>query len=231
MKKTMVLSTALLTAMTLASTTLGAVSAATTIAPANSTADASFKAGGTTTPTKPVDPSDPDKPVDPSKPTDPTDDKNTGTGNVGPLTIDYVSNVHFGEQEIKDSAYFSTNTNPYVQISDKRGSGEGWDLSAKISDFKSDKDVVLKGAKLTLKNGQVKTATTNTATAPTAPTSIDLGAADTTVMSAAKTAGQGTWVDVFGGKEDIALSVPSGNITAGIVYTADLTWTLSATPK
>lgn len=231
MKKTTLVSSALLTVMTLASASMGAVHAA-TVTPATSTADVTFEANDDKT--TPVDPTDPSKPVDPSKPTDPADTPNPGTGNMGPLSIDYVSNLKFGTQKIKDSAYFSTNTNPYIQITDKRGTGAGWVASAAISDFTGTKDskpVTLAGAELTLNNGLVKTATTNAAVAPTTDKKITLGKTNTAIMTAAKDAGQGTWLNVFGGKEDVALSVPAGNITSGVTYNATITWTLGDTPQ
>ncbi|MEG0545465.1 MAG: WxL domain-containing protein, partial [Carnobacterium sp.] len=57
-----------------------------------------FTAGeGVVTP--PVDPTNPDNPNVPS-PIDETDPENAGTGQTGPLSIDYVSNIKFGEHKI-----------------------------------------------------------------------------------------------------------------------------------
>lgn len=234
MKKSMVLSTALLTAVTLASTTLGAVSAADVApAPAKSFISASFEAN-TTDPTTPVDPTDPSKPVDPTTPIDPVDpgedgNGNTGTGNTGALTVDYVSNLVFGTQKIKDAAYHPTNTNPHVQVTDKRGTGEGWNLTAKLNEFKGGSDVAA-GAALTFKSGEVKSASTTTAPISPATVVLNAGADSSSMMSAAKDAGKGTWVDLFK-DENISFTVPAGNVKSGVEYKATVDWTLTATPK
>ena len=87
-------------------------------------------------PTKPVDPTDPEKPVDPVDPTDP-DGPNPGT--AGPLSIDFASSFQFGNQlitsetkdyyaQLQEFAAGAAGPN-YVQVTDKRGTQEGWSLS------------------------------------------------------------------------------------------------------
>ena len=82
-------------------------------------------------PVTPIDPVNPDKPVD--------------EGSTGPLTLDYASSLNFGENIIstKDEIYFASaqvlkdknnveKTGPlFAQITDNRGTLEGWTLSAK----------------------------------------------------------------------------------------------------
>lgn len=64
-----------------------------------STAKITFE-GTNTDPVTPVNPNDPDTPVDPNNPIDPDDPDNHGTGDNGPLSIDYVSNITFGTKDI-----------------------------------------------------------------------------------------------------------------------------------
>ncbi|PFJ18059.1 cell surface protein, partial [Bacillus cereus] len=117
--------------------------------------------------TNPIDPTNPDNPTPPN-PIDPEDPDNGGTGNSGELTIDYVSNIQFGTQKIVsgNTTYNAKNKDPFVQVSDKRGTGEGWSLKASASEFKSDDGKVLKGAVLSFKNGQVKSQSGNVSTPP-----------------------------------------------------------------
>ncbi len=63
----------------------------------NSKGSITFVAG--TGPVTPVDPTNPIEPLEPSGPTDPTDPP---TGNAGSLTLDYVSSVDFGVNEISN---------------------------------------------------------------------------------------------------------------------------------
>ena len=220
-------------AMTLASVSIGGVQAAEVAQKSNTaTADVTFKANDSET--KPVDPTDPSKPLDPNKPTDPADPSNPGTGNAGPLSIDYVSNIHFGTQKIQDTPYSVTNENAHIQVTDKRGTGAGWQASAAISDFKGTKDgkdVTLNGAQLALNNGGITTTPNNAATAPTTEKAITLGAKNTPVMTAAAGTGQGTWIDLFAKPSDITLTVPAGNIVSDVQYNATITWTLGDTPQ
>ncbi|EGO8275232.1 WxL domain-containing protein, partial [Enterococcus faecalis] len=94
--------------------------------------------------------------VDPTGDTD----ENPSTGGEGALSIPYASSISFGEQEIQqgDTTYFAQNEKPFVQVNDTRGGAEGWSLYASISEFKgATNQNVLKGAQLTLANGQVTT--------------------------------------------------------------------------
>lgn len=59
--------------------------------------------GNPTTPNKIRDPYDPDS----YYPGDPNDPGNDGTGSIGPLTLDYVSNLRFGSHQIKNGGLTS----------------------------------------------------------------------------------------------------------------------------
>lgn len=186
--------------------------------------------------TTPIDPTDPDNP-NPPNPVDPTDPENPGTGNSGPLSIDYVSNIEFGTQTISSNTmtYYAQNENPFVQVTDNRGTGAGWTLTAKASEFKStDGNKVLKGAELSFKNGQAKTQSANISEAPDTK-DVTFNNADAQIMmNAKKDTGRGTWVDVFSGtaekNENVTLKVLPGTADADVDYTATINWELTDAP-
>ncbi|MBO0473619.1 WxL domain-containing protein [Enterococcus ureasiticus] len=190
--------------------------------------------------TPPLDPTDPTNP-NPTSPIDPADPNNNGTGNVGPLSIDYVSNFAFGEHKISgsDMTFYAKNTDPYVQVTDTRGTGAGWTVQASISEFASaSKTSTLKGAQLTLKNPEVKSASqATTSEAPTGTTTLAFNASKQTVAISVKGAGKGTWLTTFpaeGGKTEntnVVLSVPAGSPEANTTYTATINWELLDAPK
>lgn len=183
----------------------------------NTTGDVKFKED--TDPVNPVDPVDPDNPLDPVNPVNPTN---------GPLSLDYASSFHFGEQKIsaKDETYYAafdkvkgsedgqTVDKPnWVQVTDKRGTNAGWKLQVQqglqLTTGKAANEKELKGAIISLSNPIVKTTSDNKAAAPTVSSTIKLvpgtksedgvvPGAAQDVMSAQKDQGMGTWVDVFG---------------------------------
>ncbi|MDW5525552.1 WxL domain-containing protein [Carnobacterium maltaromaticum] len=194
-----------------------------------------FTAGeGVVTP--PVDPTNPDNPNVPN-PVDPTDPTNPGTGQTGPLSIDYVSNIKFGEHKItgKDIAYKAKNANPFIQVTDLRGAGEGWHLSAKMSEFKS-RNKVLRGATLAFKDGVVKAGSkSNISLAPTKSDVLFDNDEGKPFMSAKDKGGRGTWLTVWSGadqaNEAIQLNVVAGTPEANTEYTSSITWELADAPK
>ena len=194
-----------------------------------------FTAGeGVVTP--PVDPTNPDNPNVPN-PVDPTDPTNPGTGQTGPLSIDYVSNIKFGEHKItgKDIAYKAKNANPFIQVTDLRGAGEGWHLSAKMSEFKSG-NKVLRGATLAFKDGVVKAgSSSNISVAPTKSDVLFDNTDSKPFMNAMDKGGRGTWVTVWSGadqaNEAVQLNVVAGTPEADTEYTSSITWELADAPK
>lgn len=190
--------------------------------------------GGNTDPTDPVDPTDPDNP---NPPIDPVDPSNPGTGNPGPLSIDFISNIQFGSQDIstKTETYHALNEHPYVQVTDKTGQGKGWDLVATASEFKdSSGSKTLKGAELTFLNGQTNTNAANVSAAPTAQQRVSFtNQSAQPIMTAQAGEGKGTWVDVWSGKAN-----DNGNVTLKVLpgsadeatYTATIDWTLTIAP-
>ncbi|EFS3771410.1 WxL domain-containing protein [Listeria monocytogenes] len=196
--------------------------------------------------TDPLDPTDPDidKPI---VPTDP----DTPEGTSGPLSIDHVSNFHFGEQLISPKAqiYYAALEEVkqqdetlkavpnYVQVTDKRGSNEGWLLTVKQEkQLATDDGTELKGAVIKLSNTQIKTTSDNKAKVPTVTTDIELIPAGNAldVISAKQEEGMGLWIGSFGnestGANSVSLSVPGESAKQASKYTSELTWTLSSAP-
>ncbi len=193
-----------------------------------------------------VDPDDKDKPL---KPTDP--EVNPGTN--GPLSIDYISNFHFGEQIISGNGatYFAKLSEMekedgtlkdypnFIQITDDRANGKGWHLSVKQNgQFKTDSGQEIDGAQLSFLNPKLESKIASTE--PTAYEVIDLdptGNSTAAVINAEAKEGMGTWMNFFGkdadeGLESIKLEVP-GNIILSTTeeYKTTLSWELSDAPK
>lgn len=242
LKSTVLLST-ILTSFGVSYTSVAAATAST----ANSTGTIRFIVGDD--PNTPLNPTDPDNP----NTTDPDDPNNNGTGNVGPLTIDYVSNINFGNAKVKDNVMSlkALNKTPYVQIKDSREKASGWTLVAAITKpfTHTDNKSVLKGAVMNWNNGEVKAPSWNNSGKPEGNDFSLAGDGASSVVMSAKASGNqgsGTWLDVFEDKEatgvqgqpeeklgansKVTLKVPSPEIKNGM-YNAELTWTLTDTPR
>ncbi|WP_375178507.1 WxL domain-containing protein [Enterococcus rotai] len=185
----------------------------------------------------PLDPLDPNNPT-PPMPIDPLDPMNKGTGNVGALTIDYVPSIKFGKQQLAngDKHYFAQNQDPFVQVTDLRGAGTGWNLTAQVSKFmNSDGTKELKGAVLSFKEGAIKTRSGNVSSAPEGYDLVFDSQDTYTLMQAGEGSGKGTWLDVFSGEaknnENIQLLVLEGSAETNVRYTAIINWALSDVPK
>ncbi|EDO1366726.1 WxL domain-containing protein [Listeria monocytogenes] len=222
----------------ISSVTLFAPSAFAITSEGDSKATVKFKAGAGVV--NPVDPENPTKPIDPLDPSNPTD---PGTGNTGSLTLDYVSSVNFGEQEVSstEQSYSSTSRKPFIQISDRRGTGAGWKVTATATAFQNeDGTASLSGATLSFKNGETASAST-TATTPTAAQTVELptdGTSIVSVVSAKASEGMGTWINRWFGatpndtaslNDNVKLTIPAGSATLGD-HEATITWTLSDAP-
>lgn len=197
-----------------------------------------------TDPTNPVDPTDPEKPVTPVDPTDPEKPVNPGTD--GPLSIDYASSFLFGTQKISsnDKTYFAQpqafkdgSTGPnYVQVTDKRGTLEGWALSVKQeAQFTTEENQTLEGATISFTNASL-TSSMADEFKPTAQTKATLQPGqETPLVSAAKNQGIGTWIYRLGenadqAKESVQLFVPGKAVKLAKEYKTTLTWTLKSAP-
>lgn len=174
----------------------------------------------------------------PAGPKDPMDPNNPGTGQIGPLSIDYVSNLKFGEHKIArgNMSYKALNKDPYIQVTDLRGVGEGWSLSAKMSNFVNEKNQVLKGATLTMTNGKVKAASPdNVSLIPQKSNVVFDNEQSQLVMQAAERSGRGTWLLSWKGTDQgngaIQLNVIAGTPKENTEYNASITWELEDAPK
>ncbi|WP_122866107.1 WxL domain-containing protein [Listeria valentina] len=185
---------------------------------ADSQAFVSLTAGDTTTPVDPIDPSEP----------------GGGTGNTGSLTIDNVTPFEFGTHQISSTSetYTTTSKNPNVQVTDRRGEGQGWTLQVALSEFKDQTDAskVLKGATLTIPKGELKTTAGNVSDTPNnfASTLAADGSGSAIIMQAEEKTGMGTWEDLFNNQE-IKLTVPAGNYSGD--YSSTLNWSLVDAPN
>lgn len=188
-----------------------------------------------------LDPDDPTQPYDPDSgiPGDPDD---LPTNNSGPLTLDYVSSVDFDEHSIESGAetYQSTTLRPFIQVSDRRGTGEGWNVSATMSEFQNEElENTLPGAILTFANGNLITVPNNTSTPPEVNLDIVLraGGDATPVVNAGVDSGLGSWITRWFPSENsdenlndtVTLEIPPGAATLGD-NTATISWTLTAGP-
>ncbi|MDE3281279.1 WxL domain-containing protein [Lacticaseibacillus casei] len=215
-----------------------------------SNGEVTFKADNSSTgPKDPLDPTDPNpiKPIDPSNP-----GGNPTPGTSGPLSLDFASSFTFGEAAISsdDAKYYAkpqvftqqdgtTVDRPnYVQVSDKRGTFEGWTLKVKQDKqfaVKDDATRELIGAQLKFKNASLVSAT-DSKYAPTGLASFELipGTAQIAPVEAVKDQGMGTWIYRFGDDKQmgrsVELSVPGKTPKMAKAYVTALTWTLESTP-
>lgn len=207
-----------------------------------------YQSGGETE-IKPLDPllPDPTKPVVPVDPTDPTGPP-VGTG--GSLSVDFTSGFQFGSQSIstKNEIYYAipqeyTTFNGtkkkgpnYVQVTDIRGTGVGWQLSVKQNgQFQTAELQDLKGAKLFFKNGEM-ISNISSDYRPIAKESFELSLdAEVDVVTANNEKGVGTWLYRFGsdvstGEKSIRLKVPGNSVKYAKKYQTSLTWSLKDVP-
>lgn len=163
----------------------------------------------------------------------------------GPLSLDYVSNLQFGSHKISNKVeeYKSETLRPYIQVSDLRGTGAGWNVEAEISPFTDESgSESLQGFSIKLNNGNASTSleADESIKAPTVNDEIILEVNKTAnvvtadpknVGESVNTAqGLGTWVARWLATDDenenVTLKVPAGSASAG-KHTATITWTLN----
>lgn len=201
---------------------------AATVSTVTSEATVTFTPG--TEPSSPVDPDDPSKPLDPL---------GQGTGEAGPLSIYYVPSITFGSQPISGSQqiYNASELKPFVQVTDARGTGAGWNVIAKATPFNDGTADSLKGSTISLKGGYDLSANTSaTKPIPSNPVVLTTDNTEATVLVAAENSGLGTWIDrwyptetTVTSNDNVTLTVPSGTATAK-THTSTITWTLADAP-
>lgn len=174
-----------------------------------------------------------------------------GTNRTGPLSLDNVPVIEFGDDnEIsateKNYSAVSKDFSPFVQVTDNRGTGTGWDLAASLSGFSSvgqeadgETKKTLPGAEIILSDGEIVT-NGSQSIRPTSGNSNDniitLTEDSTAIMSAGENGGMGSWAMVWsdtdvssGVNPNIQLKVPGG-IAMEDTYTATITWSLTTGP-
>lgn len=181
-----------------------------------------------------------------------------------PLTLDFASSFDFGNHDIsnEDQFYFAKaqdtgNTGAvipnYVQITDNRGTKQGWSLSVKqdspftAENVDEEKGKILEGAEIILNDATIVSfddpsdeedsqysATTQDITL--------LPGISTVVMNADKGKGAGLYITRWGSKENIIedgdsmvsdsvkLKVPGETFKKATSYHSTLTWVLSNRP-
>lgn len=198
---------------------------------------------------QPVNPVDPKEPV---KPGPDTDGKNPHPPSTkGPLSVNYISNLQFGNQEANgNDAVFQVKPDRvinsqdaeievpnYVQITDHRGTNSGWTLMVKQDQPFKNGEHSLEGTEIVFGSPVLSSKSGKESTAPSATKSFTLTADGNAavVMSAATNQGMGTWVtrfgeDIEGAKSGIQLKIPGDSKKVAGFYQTSLTWTLTDTP-
>lgn len=186
--------------------------------------------GDNTDPTNPVDPTDPDEPG-----TEP------GTGMEGPLSLDYVPQMAFGSQKITGNVetYDLTDLKPYIQVTDKRGTGAGWKVSVSLTSFENTDASKSFDGVITFKNAATATTTGNSSVSPTAsdPVTVTSGSSEQKLVgTTANNQGMGTWVTRWfptGSQattnDSVQLTVNTANVSTDS-YKANLNWIISNAP-
>lgn len=223
----------------------GVVGEAVSVGSLTSNADITFSQD--TTSTSPVNPTDPTEPVTPN----PADPHQPGTG--GALSLDYISNFHFGTKVIQtiNATYYAQldqvenslstliSVPNFAQVTDKRGLNLGWKLTVKQNGQFKTADAtpaVLDNSVLSFV-AATPNSTELIALAPVAvPVTLDpTGAASSPVATAVASTGMGTWTLAFGtgagAAQGVKLTVPNATTkVANDQYKTTLTWTLNDSP-
>ena len=187
--------------------------------------------------TKPVDPVNPENPKEPGE--------EPGTNQEGPLQINHVSSLNFGKDiEItpkKVVANEKSGKTPFFQVSDLRGTGDGWALRAKLSDFEKNDDSKkpIKAATITFNNQVIKTSNDTEENKPEGVSTITLnaGGSKEIFMKALKENGRGTWLATYpkveeeSDNQNVVFSAPTASIDANSEYKATITWELFDGPE
>ena len=154
---------------------------------------------------------------------------------AGNLELMGVPEFNFGSPTISSATetYTMTNVVVPVQVSDARGSGEGWSLNVSLSPFTLDDGETesIQGAYIQIKNATVSAVNGTVGDAPlvaSANLQIDSDNTETPVFSAAADAGRGVW-QMNWSMGDASLVVLPGTANPGI-NTATLTWSLQTAP-
>lgn len=189
---------------------------------------------------KPVAPVNPDGSGQPS-PGDAEDPGNQGTGSQGHLTLDYISNLKFKQQGLTDNFITATATDPQavVQISDRRGTGTGWNLMLKPGALVGQTDgSSLTAATLSLGYAYFLASGTNFSRPPRVMASSGLPLGSYSLIARAQNQpgdrqGMGTWLLRLNTRPSnpMTLSVLASSVSRQQTYRGTLDWLLTDTPQ
>ena len=160
--------------------------------------------------------------------------KATVTFTAGELKLESVPVLDFGTNAIShmEEVYKAVTAAPDVQISDLRGSGNGWDLYVSLSPFTLDgsSTETLNAASIRFTSPTVNGENGNAGTPPTATPDIKLTSdnTQTPVLKAGNGEGMGVW-SLHWDTENTTLTVKPGTAEQG-KSVATLTWSLQSTP-
>lgn len=170
--------------------------------------------GGGTDPIIPIEPLDP-----PAK---------------GSLRIDAASAFDFGSLKLGAAAskdvVVPQDKAVGVQVTDLRGSGAGWALTAKIDDLKGKTTPtnILK-ATISIPKGKISTSADGDMTMPAVSAALTLGKAAAPVMTAKKGNGLGVWANDFNGAGSlVSIKIPTNAYVDN--YSGNITWSLQDAP-
>jgi len=125
----------------------------------------------------------------------------------------------------------------YVQVTDKRGSQAGWNLSVtQNGQLKTTDDDELIGASLSMTDGALISTVDNKYAPELTATNVLIPDQKAPLMNAEKGKGMGTWLYKFGtdtntdAAKAVTLSVPGKSVKLAKEYKTTLTWSLENTP-
>ena len=153
----------------------------------------------------------------------------------GDITLDQVVAFNFGTHAIAGTIqkHDSTDEDAVIQISDLRGTAEGWDLNVSLSAFTlTGNSTTLNGAYIEISDVLIAGVNGTVGNAPAfnadETLQVDADETETSILKAEVGDGSGVWSAKWSAS-DAKLVVPPGSAQEG-TYTADLTWSLQSTP-
>lgn len=153
----------------------------------------------------------------------------TITFTAGELTLVAAPSFDFGSQSIPSgtTSYPATTNTGKLSVSDLRGSGAGWSVTASLATFQNSGNT-LAGSTLALSSSATAAETGTLSSAPVVSSSITLTSDGTVVAieNAATNTGKGVWDTTWGTAE---LTVYAGTAKTG-ANTSQIDWFLSDTP-
>ena len=158
----------------------------------------------------------------------------TVTFKPGELELLTVPEFDFGEHAISATtqAYPSTDADTPIEISDLRGSNEGWDLNVSLTPFTLADGTTesIQGSYIEINNAVVSAVNNTVGVKPTVDEEgihIDSDSSETSIFKAVNSGG-GVWQMTWDA-EDATLTVLPGTVRTG-ENEATLTWSFQATP-